>query len=122
MNKRLQYALVDSFPNLYQGTHRPVMESNMAFGFEVGDGWFNILWELSGILEPLGVVASQVKEKYGTLRFYCEGATDEGWVAIDRAEERSKTECEVCGAAAELRTTCSSYAGWLYVSCDRHER
>jgi hypothetical protein len=58
----------------------------MAWGFECGDGWFEILWRLCVDLEPLvtGLERDtgeqfevvQVKQKLGTLRFYVSHHTD----------------------------------------------
>lgn len=57
--------------------------------------------------------ASQVKEKFGTLRFYMSCETDEMSELIDRAEELSAKICETCGAPGELRND-----GWLRTMCD----
>ena len=48
----------------------------MSRGFEHGDGWFQIIEELSAKLDAIAlkyeitITAEQVKEKFGTLRFY----------------------------------------------------
>lgn len=106
--------LVEKYPNLYQGyNNRDPRRNLMCFGFECGDGWFNIIDDLSAKLEPLGVVAVQVKEKFGTLRFYVGGATDEVFDMIDAAEKLSETTCEKCGNPGRLRTE-----GWMYTNCD----
>lgn len=47
MNKENMAALVDAYPELYRGRRKSLTESLMAFGFECGDGWFQILKELS---------------------------------------------------------------------------
>jgi hypothetical protein len=59
--------------------------------------------------------ASQVKEKYGTLRFYMSGGTDKIYEFIDEAERKSAQTCEVCGAHGDLRV-----GGWLKTLCDEH--
>ena len=105
--------LVSHYPRLYSNYNEPPHKSCMAFGFECGDGWFDIIWDLSAKLEPLGVIASQVKEKYGTLRFYVYNATDEAWDLIDAAEELSGHTCEVCGKPGEERDD----ARWISVRC-----
>jgi len=61
--------------------------------------------------------AFQVKEKYGTLRFYMDLPTDEMFSLIDEAEEQSAHTCEVCGKPGEER-----YGGWVSTLCDEcHE-
>lgn len=47
---------------------------------------------------PLIPRASQVKEKYGSLRFYMTCATNEMSDLIYQAEEESENTCETCGA------------------------
>lgn len=97
----------------------------MCWGFSCGDGWFNLLWELSQALEAEIVklpedqrpCAVQVKEKWGTLRFYMTGETEAMSAAIRHAEKRSAVECEVCGAAGEIRE-----GGYVSVECDRHHK
>jgi hypothetical protein len=95
----------------------------MFWGFP-GDGWYNLLDELSAILEPMGVIADQVKEKFGGLRFYYHGAHIDDMnkvdAAIDRAEVRAKRTCEVCGEPG--RTCGYSYIQTLCDQCkkERH--
>ena len=62
------------------------------------------------------VVAVQVKEKFGELRFYTEGASESQEAAISFAEHLSSQICEVCGAAGKLRAE----RGWLRTLCDEH--
>lgn len=115
MNAENTQYLVEHFPNLYADCGRSPKESCMAFGFECGDGWFELLKELSERLEPeAGAVAAQVKEKFGTLRFYLRGgATDAAWGAIDEAEAKSGETCESCGKPGSLRGK-----SWVQTLCD----
>jgi hypothetical protein len=59
-----------------------------------------------------GPRASQVKEKFGTLRFYLTHGTDEMYAITDEAERRSASTCEACGKPGKLRGR-----GWLYTRC-----
>lgn len=61
-------------------------------------------------------VATQVKEKYGTLRFYAHGATDEQYAYIRFAEAMSAHVCEVCGARGRR-----NQSGWIQTRCREHE-
>jgi hypothetical protein len=61
------------------------------------------------------VVATQVKEKYGTLRFYYAGGDDMIDGMVSMAEAMSERTCETCGAPGKLRT-----GGWLKTLCDHH--
>lgn len=60
--------------------------------------------------------ATQIKEKFGTLRFYYEGGDDfiEGIVSM--AETMSANTCEVCGGLGELYNE-----GWLVTRCENHK-
>jgi hypothetical protein len=104
----------------------------MCWGFECGDGWYRIIKEAAEKLEPLIVAeiakdpggwnagyyrASQIKEKYGTLRFYLSGGTDAMWKIIEEAERKSAKICETCGRPGKLRGK-----GWLWTACAKHAR
>lgn len=99
--------LFDRFPKLYCGKTKPITESLMMFGFECGDGWFDLIAELSQRIDDIAKAtnmsdddypeAMQVKEKFGGLRFYIGPSTDEVFAAIDEAEAKSVKVCETCG-------------------------
>ena len=59
--------------------------------------------------------ASQVKEKFGTLRFYMSGYLDGMDEHISEACRKSAVTCEYCGATGALR----SDGGWLTTLCDK---
>jgi hypothetical protein len=61
------------------------------------------------------VVADQVKEKFGTLRFYYHGGDDYVRGAVAMAEAMSACTCEECGAPGRMST-----GGWLSVRCVEH--
>jgi hypothetical protein len=90
------------------------------FGFECGDGWHGVLAELilaiGKVCETAHVLtkATQVKEKFGGLRFYIDGGNDDIHALIKQAEAASFVTCEECGKAGEL----ADERGWLRVCCD----
>lgn len=96
----------------------PVLYAQLLWGFECGDGWEPLIRILSEEITtmPVDVVAVQVKEKFGTLRFYTSGGNDRVYVAIRQAERISARTCEACGAPGKLRGE-----GWLYTGCDACE-
>lgn len=57
--------------------------------------------------------ASQVKEKFGTLRFYMTSATDEMREHVRKAENKSAKVCEDCGAEGVMRE-----GGWIRTLCN----
>ena len=63
------------------------------------------------------VVAVQVKEKFGTLRFYYEGGDNYTHGMIRLADNLSAVTCDVCGAPGEIRGR-----GWVTVRCDEHAK
>lgn len=117
MNKENTDKLVKDFPMLYSGVHKDPRDSCMAFGFECGDGWFELLYNLSGqiVMSDPSVVASQVKEKFGTLRFYINEGSEEVFDIISCAEEHSGLTCDTCGGAGEL-----GGSGWMSTKCEEH--
>jgi hypothetical protein len=63
------------------------------------------------------VVAEQVKEKFGTLRFYYRGGDDYIRGLVSMAESMSAVTCEVCGGLGEQRGN-----GWISTLCDEHAK
>lgn len=66
---------------------------------------------------PSWAKASQVKEKYGTLRFYLTFGTDKMHDYAELAERLSENTCETCGKYGELRGN-----GWYYTACEEHTK
>lgn len=79
-------------------------------GASFGPGWVPLLDRLVTDLKALGWdgECAQIKEKFGGLRFYIGGATEETFKPIhDRiaeAEGESLRTCEDCGAEGKCRT------------------
>lgn len=61
--------------------------------------------------------ASQIKEKYGTLRFSLTHGTEAMYAITDKAERQSSKICEQCGKPGKLRGR-----SWLYTACSKHIR
>lgn len=111
--------LVDTFPALFVNDPQKCIS---LFGFECGDGWFGLLKEC---IEKIKVVCesqqieihvAQIKEKWGTLRFYIDYGTDEIFSIINEAEQKSEETCEHCGQPGSMR----KYAGRFYsIHCDK---
>lgn len=108
MRKELDDLLCQRYPEIFRDRHGDKRETCMCWGFP-GDGWFDLINTLcyqiaeavkAGDMPP--VFASQVKEKFGTLRFYYYGGNDETERLTDLAETKSETTCEVCGQPGTL--------------------
>jgi hypothetical protein len=93
----------------------PIKDSGF---FSVGVGWYPLIKDLIIDLIELGwdKQTCQVKEKFGGLRFYINGASNEVHKRISQAENLSYETCEKCGEKGELRTN----IGWHTTLCDKH--
>lgn len=115
MRKELDDLLCQHYPDLFRDRHLDASESCMAKGFECGDGWFDLIDTLchliaskvkEGSMPP--VVVRQVKEKFGSLRFYFRGGNEETYELRRAAEEQSARTCELCGKPGEISSATRS--------------
>lgn len=124
MKAELTEKLLNDFPNLYKKDIDPRFCFRL-FGFEVGNGWFDLLYRLSAELESeilkmpeedrKDTFVSQVKEKYAGLRFYGYGFTQEMEWIIDQYCDLSYKTCEVCGKLGRVRGV-----SWYNTLCEEH--
>ena len=93
-------------------------------GMDVEVGWKGILDELFSNLSAEAKLhpedykffsVDQIKEKWGTLRFYFHGGNDKTDLLVSEAEHRSEHVCEDCGEPGELRDDLP----WIRTLCDR---
>ena len=121
MKKELEQKLIEKYPNLYKNHGGDPRQTCMAWGIAVGDGWYDIIDKLSEKLESYGIVAEQVKEKFGGLRFYIGGCSkeifDEVYGHIREAEKLASQTCEVCGKPGKSRG-----GGWIKTLCDECDK
>ena len=134
MKEELEQQLYKIAPILYQQHSLNMQQTCMCWGFETPDTWYNLLYKLSVELEKLNqqlkdknieIQAVQVKEKFGSLRFYYDIInksnnnfdTKELYKQvnelIDNAEQQSWDICCFCGKPATQTT-----AGWISRACD----
>lgn len=177
MKQELDKLLCEKYPKMMVNRHKDMKETCMCWGFDCGDGWFNILDQLMGNIqhhidwsvkqrdsankynemaaqckagifdlfeqdnkdtvptykeEKLArivagefrtvpdavcqVILDQVKEKFGTLRFYYSGGDDEISGMVRMAESMSAVTCEECSAPAETHGP-----GWIRTICNQCE-
>ena len=121
MKQELDDLLCDRYPGIFRERHAAMGETCMNWGFSCNDGWFALIdvlcreIERHGQSRGLDVVAVQVKEKLGGLRFYVRGADAYVNGLIWMASALSEHICEECGAPGRL-----SNDGWLRTSCTEH--
>ena len=180
MKQTLDKLLCEKYPKMLVNRDKSMMETCMCWGFECGEGWFNILDQLMGniqhhidwkekqhnwavkynemaqagksgniklfadlvaeeyadkptigadyirerceemIKNPLRdvpelvpqVTLDQVKEKFGTLRFYYTGGDEYIDGLVSMAESMSAVTCETCGNPGE-----QTRGGWIKTIC-----
>ena len=112
MNGELNDELVAKYPKIFATIKHT----------ECGDGWYTILNALCSNIQIHvdwskceQVVAGQVKEKFGGLRFYYSGGDEYISGLMSMTESVASVTCEVCGNPGKLRT-----GGWLKTLCQEH--
>lgn len=124
MRQELDALLCEKYPKMMVNRNKGVMETCMCWGFECGDGWFTLLDQLMGNIQHHidwknrteeivpQVTLDQVKEKFGTLRFYYTGGDDYIRGLVSMAESMSGVICEGCGNPGERKG-----GGWIRTIC-----
>ena len=177
MKQELDKLLCEKYPKMMVNRNKDMKETCMCWGFECGDGWFNILNQLmsqiqhhidwkekqragaikynemaaqakagnfdlfeetmkalpndeykekrlaeivAGDFRPVPesipqVTLDQVKEKFGTLRFYYSGGDDVIDGMVRMAESMSGVTCEECGSPGKRVG-----GGWVTTLCEAH--
>jgi len=94
------------------------------YSFSVGDGWYKLIYELVHDIRINDLKkgdwitkATQVKEKFGGLRFYVTGTSDKNWALIRTAEQKSYGICEETGSEVEVGTWTRD---WTKTMCRQH--
>lgn len=124
MNQELQEyekfanTMEERFPKMFAGKYG---------GFAVGAGWWPIIAALCRNIQSYidwktkqgnpvpQVVVEQIKEKFGSLRFYYQGGDEQIHGMVRMAESWADASCEECGAPGK-RTS----GGWIKNLCDFH--
>lgn len=145
MKNELDKKLCEKYPKIFADRNSPMTETAMCWGFDCGDGWYNIIDQLCNNIQshidwrqknrewsikwnnenpakarPVEdlvpqVVATQVKEKFGTLRFYYNGGDDTIFGMVSMAESMSAVTCEVCGSPGKQQS-----GTWIRTLCEHH--
>lgn len=127
MKQELQQILFDKYPLIFTDIEKSPNQSLMSFGICTGDGWFWLIDQLCHQLqfdidnnkEPQ-IKAFQIKEKYGSLRFYLETpSTEKQDAIITFAETLSRSICEVCGSTNNVKIRGT---GFLKTRCEECEQ
>ena len=136
MNKKIEDKLFEKFPKIFQDQEKSMQQTCMCWGIETGNGWYDIIERLCIVLQwntdknryPQ-VIAEQVKEKFGGLRFYYHieeteksinnseiyASRNEGYIegVIDAYCDMTYKICESCGKPGK-----ANESGWISVLCE----
>lgn len=122
MKKELQDEIYKKYPKIFAQKDKPMTETCMCWGLACGDGWYWLIDNLCSLLQwdidhngHPQIEAVQVKEKYGTLRFYTDGHDEKQSGYIDFAEHISGIICEDCGSMDRVTQT----KGWVVTLCNK---
>ncbi|MCM1298278.1 MAG: hypothetical protein NC203_02985 [Firmicutes bacterium] len=150
MDTELENKLAEDFPFM-RITINPDEPKNrnryVGYGCECGGGWYDLLYGMCGEIteaykkhgQPVDIVVDQIKEKFGTLRFYYHHEGQEKGInaidflgasirisskdtelhrkisgIVDKWEKKSAEVCERCGKPGVLRKDLS----WVLTLCD----
>ena len=127
MKKELQDQLFEKYPDIFAQRHLPMTQTCMCWGIDTGDGWYQIIDDLCAKIKAhvdevklkypkYRMEAIQVKEKFGTLRFYTDYSHPAVEEFIREAVALSAKTCDVCGEPGH----CASYRGWWQTMCKTH--
>ena len=118
MTKEEMNDYLESIGGLENGMYSNKPKITSCDFFDVQVGWYPLIKNLIDELITLGwdKKVTQVKEKFGGLRFYINGGSDEIYNKITEAEKLSHETCELCGKKGELRTKIR----WFTTLCDEH--
>lgn len=104
------------------------VEKGRGCGSQIGKGWFDLVRKLDSDISKLcpTYVVDQVKEKFGSLRYYIGSIPNDVEAAdytkilalISEAGKVSNTICDVCGEAGHG----VNLKGWYITRCDKHAK
>ena len=123
MKECLEDKLYKDYPKIFVQHSLPMTQTCMNWGCECGDGWEPIIRALCSYIQSYvdlnnkpQVEFTQVKEKFGGLRIYCEGSNEyiEGMISF--AENEGYRTCEDCGTKEHVTVNKN---GWIMTLCDK---
>lgn len=112
MNEINTKYLLEKYPKIFIQHSLSPQKTAMCWLFECGDGWFWLIKHLCAQLqwdidrnEYPQIEATQVKEKFGSLRFYVNNSNNEQSAMITLSERLSEFICEDCGSTDNVTQT-----------------
>lgn len=113
---------MDFFDALKQKCPTIFGDGSATYDFSCPPGWEKLVAELSLCLEEHAVAhnpelrVSQVKSKFGGLRYYVDAGDEVVYKLIETAERESLQICESCGAPGK-----QTGRRWITTACAEHK-
>lgn len=133
MSPEKQAALFDKYPDIFCERNLPMTETCLYWGICCGEGWYKLLDKLCAQFalikrySGLEVIATQVKSKFASLRFYYHltypvASTEEEkthWMHIVNAliGEAERVSGQTCEETGQYGTMCVR-GGWYKTLCE----
>lgn len=124
MKIELDKYLTEAYPKMFINRYEDVKITAMCWGFECKDGWFWLIDNLCKSIQSYidnnshknipQVIVTQVKEKFGGLRFYYNGGDERINGMVWLAENMSYNICEKCGTTENVGST----KKWVRTLCE----
>jgi len=117
MNNQLENELFKKYPTLFREREKTLMHSGIA----CGDGWYKLIDLLSEFIVSCSkdIRASQIKEKFGALRFYISYVDKKNYLIVSglttMAETLSAVICDKCGLAGQRNN-----GPYICTRCKKH--
>lgn len=131
MSPEIEEKLHKDYPKIFKIDNENLRrkdEADRYLALDCDDGWYDLINKLcrniqgyidhhgnnlsEDEMESFQVVATQIKEKFGSLRFYYSGGDEYIEGMIRMAEAMSSSICESCGSKSEVQTN-----GWIKNLC-----
>lgn len=89
---------------------------------DVGIGWLPLIraFVIEALPHDPSLAVHEMKEKWGTLRIWCDTPAVAARLAKGKAEAKSGMYCEVCGSEGWLRRPPPGRYAWWRTLCDAH--
>lgn len=124
-----QEDVMDRHPKIFRERNMSPQETCMCWGLEVGEGWLPVIDQGCRAMETVerlygvSVIAQQVKQKFGGLRFYylldSDLPDEKASKMVRRIVRAMENECsETCERCGEKPATTKGSKGWIVCLCD----
>lgn len=111
--------IVAEFPSFFPNYKGNPSETCLAFGLEIGTGWYPLFYQLCKDIQisnpPENFRFEQIKEKFGGLRVYYAAGNKAIGDLVNQAEVDCYKICERCSSTDEV----TSEGRWIKTLCKK---